>query len=200
MYRRWSIWWLADWRVVWPHLKKHWRFFQDSRRLPGYLISLPLIEWHQFGYSNWIIDDGFVKLIECLSLVHNRNYAKRQLCWFRNEDKFRWLNASLPAVITKAVSVSAQWNRLSLRTPLMLEVPWTSNADLIYAAFLIMSGIRVCLWTWNSLSLQEDLVASLISDYHSSDGNPEPSAWETAQKAAMVKEAKALKTYITKNR
>ncbi|CAM6111490.1 unnamed protein product [Calypogeia fissa] len=73
----------------------------------------------------------------------SRNYAKRQLCWFRDEDKFRWLNSSLPA---------------------------------------------------------DDIVASLVSDHHNSPGNSEPSAWETEQKATMVKEVKVLKTYVTRNR
>lgn len=39
----------------------------------------------------------------------SRNYAKRQLCWFRDEDKFRWLNASLPAEDIVASLVSGNY-------------------------------------------------------------------------------------------
>lgn len=63
-----------------------------------------------------------------------------------------------------------------------------------------VSGWLVDLKPLLSMNLQEDVVGPLVIDYHNSCGSLGPSVWETEQKAGMVKEAKALKTYVTCNR
>lgn len=59
------------------------------------------------GYSE-LFDyiDGKYTLPEAIDKIkqHSRNYAKRQLTWFRKDKDFHWLDASLPEIVNKIIN------------------------------------------------------------------------------------------------
>ncbi len=65
------------------------------------------------GYSELFdLMDNKCTLVEAVDKIkqHTRNYAKRQMTWFKKDPEYRWLRADDPAIIDKILSLPTSGN------------------------------------------------------------------------------------------
>lgn len=120
-----------------------------------------------------------------------RNFAKRQLTWFRNEKIYHWLDASKP-LVCHWILFSALVNWLVIPCILLaLYLPcamiWSDRA---------LAGL--CIIT--TIFLQDKVLNFIYDAYHDKSENLVVPQWLQMRKDTNHREAAALKAYRTRNR